>query len=323
MLRRKPPVSPYRLLMRELRYVKQAAEGKRAGQLVLQTTDGGEQFLLEIDIALRDAVRSDPLRGNGKVPPAATIGPREIQMRVRSGESPQELAETCGARLEWVMRFATPVLAERVRIADEARRARARRSTTDGQAVVFGEAVDERFAAHGLDLADVRWDAYRRADGQWVVSAHWPTGAVERSAEWAFQLAARTVAPLDDAAADLLSDRPIPSLTPVQAPEPNSLSLAAAPRLVRGVVAFPNLDAPTTPLPAVAADDLFDQDAVAAPAAELVDDPDAPALPMQITEKPRRATRRSPRSSALGVAGERPQVPSWDDILLGVRRKQD
>jgi hypothetical protein len=47
-------------------------------------------------------------------------------------------------------------------------------------------------------------------------------------------------------------------------------------------------------------------------------------------KKARRAPRRSPRVTNLGVAGRegdarnaRPEVPSWDDILLGVRRKQD
>jgi hypothetical protein len=47
-------------------------------------------------------------------------------------------------------------------------------------------------------------------------------------------------------------------------------------------------------------------------------------------KKPRRTPRRSPRVTNLGVAGRegdtrnaRPEVPSWDDILLGVRRKQD
>ncbi|MDQ6849742.1 MAG: septation protein SepH [Actinomycetota bacterium] len=317
--------------MRELRYVKQATD---AGKVVVETTDGGEKFLLGIDLPLRDAVRSDLPRVAGL--PEPRLGPREIQVRVRAGESPQQVAEDSHVRLEWIMRFASPVVAERARIANEARRAHARRSTTEGKSVVFGEAVDRRFAAHDIDPATVRWDARRGEDGQWIVSAHWLGCADERIAEWSFQLAARTVAPLDDSAADLLSDRPI---DPV-APDASQLSLVAAPRLGAGVVAVPDLiDADTGPLPAVD-DELFDQDAETSPAsaagagigeALAVDEP---PLPMQLSEAaPRRSTRRAPRAASRSAPGRsgrpsqdkssRPQVPSWDDIVLGVRRKPD
>ncbi len=338
--------------MRTLRYVKPAADGEHAGQVVLETVDGGEQFLLSVDVPLRDAVRADRAFLMGGPEPEPRIGPREIQVRVRGGESPQDLADAHSTSLEWIMRFATPVLAERRRIADEARRSRARRSTSEGQSVVFGEAVDERFAAQGFDPVSVRWDAHRREDGQWIVSAYWSDADCERVAEWAFQLAARTVAPADDTAADLLSDRPIQPLTPIAALEPDPIP-AAGPRLVPS----PDLaDAHTGPLPAL--DDLFDQDAVAAEPddvdgavsaraadvaadaaadaarrAEPADDPDAPPLPLKLEAKPRASRRRSARLTNLGVAGRedeakspksaREPVPSWDDILLGVRRKQD
>src|SRR6476646_3131376 len=139
-----------------------------AGKVVLETADGLEKFELPIDSALRSALADAPrISTTSKPAPSssdAQITPREIQMRVRSGETPEQLAESYGADLDWLQRFAGPVLAELARIADEARRAKARRSTTEGQIVVFGEAVDERFAAHGIDPASVTWDSYRRED---------------------------------------------------------------------------------------------------------------------------------------------------------------
>jgi hypothetical protein len=334
--------------MRALRFV---GPGDDADHVVIETVDGAERFVLSLDAALRDLLRPDPPGQHSPVSEAeAAIGPREIQMRVRAGASAQDLAENHDMTIESVLRFAAPVIAERIRIADEARRAKARRSTTEGQTVVFGDAVDERFTAHGIDPSGVTWNAYRRDDGQWIVTAGWVGGDAERLAEWVFNLATRNVTPLDETAADLLSDRPIrPVLIPVDGPV--RPSLVSAPPLMRGVVSFPPMaDADTRPLPTAAQlDEVYDQDALDADArrADLDADVDAPLLPLRLAEasetaaaepqadaepaKPR--TTRLPKVTNLGVTNRetesdeekaaRARIPSWDDILLGVRRKGD
>lgn len=331
--------------MRQLRFVRSADD---ANFVIVETADGAEQFLLLVDTALRDAARSDLPRLSSTAPaPEPSITPREIQMQVRAGASPREIAEAHEMTLDRVLRFAGPVLDERSRIADEARRARARRSTTEGQSVVFGEAVDERFAAHGIDPATVRWDARRREDGQWIVSAGWRGGDADRIADWALHLASRSVTPLDDTAADLLSDRPIrPIIKPV---EPTRPSLAEAPPLAPGVVAFPVMpDAHTGPLPRP--DEVFDQEAAdrarsrpdeggevprrAPTVVSAADEYDPLPLPLNLpaleTEQD-----RLPSVKNLGIAhalrnnesdderAVRARIPSWDDIMLGVRRKGD
>jgi hypothetical protein len=263
------------------------------------------------------------------------IGPREIQMRVRAGESPTDLAAATGMSIERVMRFAGPVVDERCRIADEARRARARRSTIEGaeaKVVVFGEAVDQRFVAYGIDTDSVTWDARRRDDGEWLVVAEWLGGEATHSAEWLFSRGSRSVTPMDDAAVDLLSDRPI---RPVAPPEPKRPSLVAAPPLARGVVAFPPMpDAHTGPLPVV--EEVFDQEA--APEGPRVVPPlvpaaaslsyDEPPLPLGITDPATRpgvgALRKlgsTRRDESEEERAARARIPSWDDILLGIRRK--
>jgi hypothetical protein len=411
--------------MRELRFV---TVDDGAGHLVVEThgydAAGSEQFRLPVDDALRAALASPatvrptsaldaprrPLPTPGAQaqplgpPEPATAIPspsgtpavslREIQVRVRAGERPEDLAEEHNASLDWVMRFAGPVIQERSRVADEARRARARRSTSEAQTVIFGEAVDERFAAHGIDPATVLWDTHRREDGQWIVAARWVGGESERLAEWTFNLAARSVSPIDDTATDLLSDRPI---RPVYTGGPVTLSVA--PPLTPGVVAFPAMpNAHTGPLPT--REQLFDQQVFerasssgsstsSAPAPSAVpatSSPpaaapkfDAPPLPLgaveqepddeplafegdyddellddlpyelaedvaidstfesfdvltgeEIVEEP---TEQLPTIKNLGVAqrtnesdeerAARAHIPSWDDILLGVRRKND
>jgi hypothetical protein len=340
--------------MRQLRFVTLTEDGN---QLLVETPDGDEQFALSLDATLRDAVRADLPRRPAPprpsvddvepvaMPPSAAeaaISPREIQVRVRAGESPQSLAEAYGMPLERVMRFAEAVMDERIRIADEARRARARRTGADGaehKLVQFGEAVDERFRAHGIAADSVSWDARRRDDGEWLVVAEWLGGDDTHTAEWLFSRTSRTVTPLDDTAADLLSDRPI---RPVLPPEPTRLSLAAAPPLQRGIVAFPPMpDADTGPVPAL--DDVYDQNAPAdgprdlpplVPAAAGMNY-DAPPLPLGINDPTKRAGAAGQGAGALRNLGvtrreetdeeraARARVPSWDDILLGIRRKED
>ncbi|MDP9115786.1 MAG: septation protein SepH [Actinomycetota bacterium] len=360
-------VGAYRRRMRHLRFV---GPGRDLDHVIVETADGDEQFSLYIDAAMRDAVRADLPRLHPSSPASAepaTISPREIQMRVRSGASPQDLADANEMALDRVMRFASPVLEERGRVSQEARRARARRSTVEAQSVVFGDSVDARFAAHGIEPSAVGWDARRREDGQWVVNARWTGGEVERLAEWLFNLTTRTVTPLDETAADLLSDRPIRPLSPPTAAEPERPSLAAAPPLAKGVVAFPSMESRTEPLPsAMTAEEVFDQDALGDGGASEPADFHAPRLPLRLADVPEIEESYDladqiplidrgqpgeqptpvgapaagepeppvpPRLKNLGVAHRedetdeqrlaRARIPSWDDILLGVRRKTD
>ena len=335
--------------MRQLRFVGIADDHTH---VVLEMADGPEQFSLlpdpGLDAALRALARPAPRPAAAPVAAPArelTVAPREIQVRVRAGESPEEVAESCGVDVARIMRFAAPVLEERARITDEARRARARRSKGDageGALVVFGEAVDDRFAAHGIDATTVDWTARRRDDGEWVVRAEWLGGEGTHGAEWAFHRTTRSVTALDDTASDLLSDRPI---RPVAPPAPERPEQVGAPALRLGVVAFPPMpDALTQPLPVVepAVEHVYDQDAQPEGLRELgflSEDgaqPDlgfeAPPLPLGITDPSTRPLTRL--SSVRNVGGgkreesederaARVKVPSWDDILLGVRRKQD
>jgi hypothetical protein len=273
--------------MRELRFV---GPGADPDHVVVETVDGDEQFSLTIGEELRamsgtdsSDVTPEPAPVTAPVESAPALAPREIQVRARRGESAESIAEHSGMALDKVMRFARPVLEERARITVEARRARARRSTAEGQLVPFGEAVDARFLAHGIEPESVSWDSYRREDSVWVVSAGWLGGDSERIARWAVSLTHRLVTPLDETAADLLSDRPIrPVVHAVPPIEATS-------------------DGDTGPLPEPVVEEVFDQEA----------DPlsDTPPLPLRLADPVKR--------------GGRQQIPAWDDILLGVRRKTD
>ncbi len=239
--------------MRDLRYV---GPDEDPDALVVVATDSGEQFRLPITPALRDATRTAlPEAPTPAAPPEPavtqlsaleppSISPRDIQVRVRAGEAPETLAEEPGMTIDRVMRFAGPVIEERRRVASEAQRARARRNGSDSQTVMFGTVVEERFHAAGIDPVHVGWDSRRRHDGQWVVVGSWDEDGEQRLAEWLLNLAHRSITPLDETAADLLSDRP---LRPLHPPTADTTGLA-------GVVQFPG--GRSEP-----ADEVFDQEA--------------------------------------------------------------
>jgi hypothetical protein len=368
--------------MRVLHYV---GPGEDADHLIVESSDGHEKFSLHLDVPLRDATRTE-IRRTPTHSHNATLTPREIQTRVRGGESPDAIAEGHGASLDWVMRFAANVLDERARVALVARESRAPRSDNEGKTVPFGAFVDGRFAAQQVDSTAVAWDSRRRDDGQWLVSATW-TEADEHHAEWLFHLNHKAVSPIDELAANLLSEWPLhPAPVVVEGTRP---TLTLAPDPDSGVVAaFPAMpDAITGPLPQVAepVDEVFDQEAVEEPVRRQPARPADPELPLSlpdfITEPapepvrpaaarepltpvvtkvpapskpatvpggagqqrttnkrnnrrrqnhPATTTPRAPVGAAAGSPAEastdaasRAGMPSWDDILLGVRRKQD
>jgi hypothetical protein len=320
--------------MRQLRLLRQDPD---RGNLIFKAADSDEHFTLFVDEMVRAAVRFEVPHTLERAPeaprpaadPAPAVSPRDIQTRVRAGDTPEAVAAEFGIPVEKVLRFAAAVVEERARIADEARRARAHRPAGDGQTVVFGEAVDQRYSAHGISPATVSWDSYRREDGEWVVTARWHGGEGEHSAEWTFHRATRTVAPVDDTASDLLSDKPVRPVRPV-ADEARPV-LSVAPPLAPGVVAFPPMpDARTGPVPVV--DEVFDQESTVDQPRELpplqpvsaVATFEEPPLPLGIaTPTPVPSLGNTRREESDDERAARARVPSWDDILLGVRRKSD
>ena len=73
------------------------------------------------------------------------LSPREIQARIRAGGGIDEVAAAAGISAERVERYATPVLAEREHVTEQARLAPARRAS-GGNAPRLGELVDARLA---------------------------------------------------------------------------------------------------------------------------------------------------------------------------------
>ena len=196
--------------MRELRVV---GLGEDTATVVLEDPIRHERFVVPSDERLRAAARGDVRRlGQMEIETTSPLRPRDIQARIRSGESVADVAAGAGVPTAHVERFAYPVLLERSRVAEMAGR---------GHPLGEGGAPDPRslleiltatFSGRGQDLGDGSWDAWKGEDGGWIVSLSWRTGHSDHLAHWTFTPGASggAVVPRDDPARDLLGLEPTP-----------------------------------------------------------------------------------------------------------------
>ncbi len=176
------------------------------GEHLLIAAPGGQRYRLRVDDALRAAVRRDRARlSQLQVESENRLRPKEIQSRIRAGETAEEVAESAGLSLDHVRRYEGPVLAEREYVADQARQVRVQRG---GSGMTLGETVAERLQQREVDVEHVTWDAWRSDDGTWTVALDFEAGSKVRQARWAYNPSVRHVSAQDDEARWLIDDEP-------------------------------------------------------------------------------------------------------------------
>lgn len=308
--------------MREMRVV-----GLGDGDTVVVETvphrsgERSERFTLPIDEHLHAAVRGDlPRLGQIEIEQESQMRPREIQARVRAGESVEALAALAGVPFERIDRFAYPVLLERSRTAELARQAHPVRS--DGPDVrTLDDVVADTFSRRGHDLSTLAWDSWRGEDGRWVVQLRWNAGRSDNRAHWTFHPGAHggTVTAVDNHAIALIDPdagtplRTVPATTAgsaateVEAEQPEQIPLETE-----------------EPAQDRSAGEAEEQ---APPAALAVPDDGITHRPTERTGQadPQQSTRTGQDKPARSKRGRKnhPIVPSWEDVLLGTRSPRE
>src|SRR5437764_9373520 len=216
--------------MRPVRFVALSEDGHA---LVL-ADEVGRLLALPVDDRISAAMRIEGGAGGGTatavvhhdVSASSSLSPRDIQARIRSGESADDVARVAGVPVDRVLRYAGPVLQERAMLAQHARRTKLK---TSEKGASLAEVVDARLAQHGIDAEKISWDAYRRDDGTWRIVATWPSGKATAQAIWELDKSRQHVTPYDDMAQYLCAERPMPILgqDPVERP---GRGLATPPR---------------------------------------------------------------------------------------------
>jgi hypothetical protein len=268
--------------------------------LVLEDSESN-QFRVPIDQRMATALRSHPsFKSPGPSSPKSAqleialesqLSPREIQARIRAGGGIDEVAAAAGISVERVERYATPVLAEREHVTEQARLAPARRAS-GGNAPRLGELVDARLAEQKVATDSVRWDAWRGDEDRWTVHLGYLSGAREREAEWTFDTRGRVLSAANEEARWLVDE----------SPGERGEDAPARMRRLSSVPLGPEDAADGDGAePAQTADEVYDIEADQKRAAVVAEE----QVPV--------------RQVARG--GRRPAIPAWDDIVFGARKR--
>lgn len=174
----------------------------------------------ENDAAASDTAKSPQSpQSEQSAQPAAEITPREIQTRIRAGETPEDIAAVTGADISSIRRYESPIIAERNYVIEQAQAAPIMR---DAQEPNLGEVALDRLAARGVASEDLVWSAHRIPGAAWTITLQFTAGELQRTAAWSYEPRGRLLTALDDEArwlteSEEIRDEPIPArLTPVR-----------------------------------------------------------------------------------------------------------
>lgn len=317
-----------------MRHLTPRGLSKDGTKLVL-VSDEGEEFSVAVDHKLRTALRGDQPRtgartGHLEKKMESALRPRDIQMRIRAGESAEDVAGAAGTSVEAIMAFAGPVLAERAHVADSAQKSSIRRR--QGEAPVqhrtLADAAASYFSSVKVKVDDVEWDAWRRDDGRWTLTAAWEAGNAARQAQFTFDQRGRYVVADDEAARVLTGEvRPEAVAGPAQpqrrlssVPMEDELPLGDEGELGSDAIALVREREVTVPRPEPVAD--AEPEAAAEPEPVHHEEPTADlseaveAAREQASERPAAADEEPAGAPAPKRKG-RASVPSWDEIMFG------
>ncbi len=188
------------------------------GRSLLLVSDAGVEFTVDVDDRLRAAASGqepDPggdqaRTGQWETQMESSLRPRDIQARIRAGESAESVAQVAGTSVDKVMPYAAPVLAERAHVAQRAQRASIRRRPVEGGATsasrTLGDAVGGHLRSLNVDPDTVSWDAWRREDGRWTLTGSYATSGRVGAAHFSFDAPGNYVVADDDDAHWLLGE---------------------------------------------------------------------------------------------------------------------
>ena len=260
--------------MSELRLTGKNPEGTH----ITLTNGTGDEFTVRISDTLRATVNQPRLTAVVASDDEQVMSVKEIQRRLRAGETMDAIARDGRISVEKVERFAGPILQERVYILDQAFAVVLRKESARDQET-FRDVVIARLAPMGVDSESLTWNTWRSEDGTWTIDLSYPNRDGHGSATWNFDLNRRSVNATNENARWMLGQEPAPR--------------TQTPGLVHAEPSHPSR--------------IVDSFSQSAPEAEPVRE--TPRL-VAIRETPAEADR------AEGISG-RAKVPSWDEIMFG------
>lgn len=289
------------------------------GSRLLLVDDEGVEHDVEIDSRLRTALGGEqrsPSPGRLENKMDSALRPRDIQTRIRAGETPEAVAQAAHTSVDKIMAFAAPVLAERQHVAQRAQRSSVRRPEGTSGARALGDAVGAHLRSLNVDPDSVEWDAWRREDGRWPLTASYSLEGRSGTAEFLFDAPGNYVTIENDDARWLVGEAVVSVAEPVQ----DDLRQARQRRL------SPVVD-DELPLGDDAIDLVTEQPVEAFLDTEEPTDPEVAAEEAERREEAEEAAAEDdfhakqeqpePQRREVKKTRGRASVPSWDEIMFG------
>ena len=267
--------------------------GRSEDNSELELTDGdGGKYNLRISDNLRATINQQDkprLAAVVNMETKPNFSVKDIQARLRSGESIDAISRTTDWSQEKIEKFAGPILQERAYIIEQAQKSDIRR---DGKISSLGEVVNSQLGSHGVNLEESEWNTHRNADGTWNLILHYQNNDGATSANWSFEPVKQAVTSLDENARWIIGEAKSARTTtpshglvyPSQTPAPRLVAVREEVTVTR---------------------DLRN---------EIVEESFIEELELEIPDESDPVTD--------GISS-RPKLPSWDDIMFGGKKDDE
>jgi hypothetical protein len=181
------------------------------GDFLLLEDSEGQKFRLLLDESIRRAIRNEA----PQMLDQPRLTPREIQEEIRVGRSIEEIVQASGASVDYVMKFAQPVLDElnhavlnalTVRIEVPGDR------FTNPTTREFGEIIKARLASSGAGIE--KWSALKAPEQGFYIYCHYDLSGQPNKATWLYDPKRLALIPENDSAISLSSGDRIAASVP-------------------------------------------------------------------------------------------------------------
>jgi len=267
------------------------------GSAIELTDHSGAKFSLPITENLKTALTQPRLVSVAPIDERPSFGVKEIQARLRAGESMGSISRTTDWSVEKIEKFSGPILQERAYVIETARKSYLRR---EASSPTLDEATSIQLSSHGVDMEAVEWNTHRNVDGTWNIVVQYPNIDGTAEANWNFELGNRILTAQDDSARWIAGDAK------------ESRPRTATHGFINSV--DPTPFAPTTPPPPAPRLVAVREEVTITEIVEEDEEYFAEELDIEVVDE------SDPVSD--GVV-KRPKLPSWDDIMFGGSKTED
>ena len=143
---------------RDLRVVGKSEDGTTL-ELVDQE---GNSYSVRISDNLKSLVNAPRLSSVAPVDERPSFSVKDIQNKLRAGESMDAISRSTDWPIEKIEKFAGPILQERAFIIETALKTKI---SKDQNSPTLGEITTKQLSEHGANLEEVEWNTHRNLDG--------------------------------------------------------------------------------------------------------------------------------------------------------------